>query len=117
MINNNSRILIEKYLELMKGALLHSLYEENFYIIRKSYGKNTIKKFTKNLIINFLNKNSLALIRFRKRDKMEILEGRSWPNFALTMIGKKRLDNIQYCAEEIIKNNIEGDFIEAGVWR
>lgn len=33
------------------------------------------------------------------------------------MIGKKRLDNIHYCAEQIIKNNIEGDFIEAGVWR
>jgi hypothetical protein len=33
------------------------------------------------------------------------------------MIGLKRLDNIQFCIENIIKNNIEGDLIETGVWR
>ena len=32
------------------------------------------------------------------------------------MIGRKRLNNIQYCFEECIKNNIEGDLIETGVW-
>jgi hypothetical protein len=36
---------------------------------------------------------------------------------AHTMIGLKRLDNIQYCVEEVIKNNIPGDLIETGVWR
>jgi len=33
------------------------------------------------------------------------------------MIGRQRLDNIQYCVEDILKNNIPGDFIETGVWR
>ncbi|RBW58194.1 macrocin O-methyltransferase [Tenacibaculum sp. E3R01] len=33
------------------------------------------------------------------------------------MIGLKRLENIQFCFNEIIKDNIPGDFIETGVWR
>ena len=33
------------------------------------------------------------------------------------MIGRKRLDNVQYCIEEIIKSGIPGDLIETGIWR
>jgi hypothetical protein len=33
------------------------------------------------------------------------------------MIGLKRLENIQTCIIEIIEQNIEGDFLEAGVWK
>jgi len=47
----------------------------------------------------------------------DIDEGKYWPARAHTMIGNKRLLNIQYCFEDIIKNNIEGDLIETGVWR
>jgi hypothetical protein len=45
------------------------------------------------------------------------IAGFDWPKEAETMIGLKRMNNIQYCIEEILKNNILGDFIEAGVWR
>lgn len=34
-----------------------------------------------------------------------------------TMIGLKRLDNIQFCVENVLKDNIQGDLIETGVWR
>ena len=43
--------------------------------------------------------------------------GLDWPENADTMIGLKRLENIEYCVGQIIKNNIAGDFIETGVWR
>lgn len=33
------------------------------------------------------------------------------------MIGLKRLDNLQYCIETVIRENIPGDLIETGVWR
>lgn len=35
----------------------------------------------------------------------------------ITMVSKERLDNLQYCIEQVLKNNVMGDFIEAGVWR
>jgi hypothetical protein len=44
-------------------------------------------------------------------------EGRIWPGYAHTMIGLKRLDNLQYCAETVIREGVPGDFIETGVWR
>jgi O-methyltransferase len=43
--------------------------------------------------------------------------GDFFPYRADTMIGMKRLDNLQFCVEDVLKNNIEGDFIETGVWR
>jgi O-methyltransferase len=47
-----------------------------------------------------------------------IVEGREWPpGCALTMIGRKRLDNVQDVIEKILAQSIPGDFIETGVWR
>ncbi len=43
--------------------------------------------------------------------------GFDWPTHAETMVGMKRLNNIQFCAKQIFKDNIPGDFIETGVWR
>lgn len=36
---------------------------------------------------------------------------------AETMIGLKRLDNIQYCVTDVLKRGIPGDLIETGAWR
>jgi hypothetical protein len=33
------------------------------------------------------------------------------------MIGLARLNNVQYCVEDVILNGVSGDLIEAGVWR
>lgn len=44
-------------------------------------------------------------------------EGRDWPATAHTMIGLKRLDNLQHCVETCLQQRIPGDLLEAGVWR
>jgi O-methyltransferase len=33
------------------------------------------------------------------------------------MIGHKRLDNLQHCIETVLREGVEGDLIETGVWR
>jgi O-methyltransferase len=33
------------------------------------------------------------------------------------MVGTKRLDNIRFCVESALEQDVPGDFIEAGVWR
>lgn len=43
--------------------------------------------------------------------------GKNWPKDADTMIGYKRLTNIEYCVKQIVTNHIPGDMIETGVWR
>ena len=45
------------------------------------------------------------------------INGYDWPANAVTMIGLNRLNNIEDCIHSIHKDNIEGDLIEAGVWR
>lgn len=53
----------------------------------------------------------------QKAKPAEVLEGKYWPGRAHTMIGRQRLDNIQWTLEEIIQDDIQGDLIETGVWR
>jgi O-methyltransferase len=43
--------------------------------------------------------------------------GASVPDDRLTMVGEGVLNNVQYCLEECVKNKVEGDFVETGVWR
>ena len=48
------------------------------------------------------------------------LDGRLYPPAhvqALSMIGMRRMDHLQFLLEEVIRLNIPGDFIETGVWR
>lgn len=43
--------------------------------------------------------------------------GLDWPSVAHSMIGYHRLKNIQQLSETVFRENIQGDFIETGVWR
>ena len=44
---------------------------------------------------------------------------RPWsaPRLAHSMLSLERLDNIQFCLESVLANEIPGDVIETGVWR
>jgi len=79
------------YLELMKKCLAGLIYEDD--------------------VIMTLD-DSTTRFNFSTRT-----EGRDWPKTAHTMIGLKRLNNIEFCATDVIQSGIEGDFIETGVWR
>ncbi len=43
--------------------------------------------------------------------------GRDVPSEALTMIGLRRMENIQFCVERALADDVRGDLIETGVWR
>lgn len=50
-------------------------------------------------------------------DQVTRLNGMYWPRIAHSMIGRLRMDNLQKCMTSVFEDNIEGDFIETGVWR
>lgn len=93
----------KKYLNFCKRVLTDTVYDEK---IREKFFKNP-KSITEKEW-NFVFKNKI---------EESSLNGNFWPERAHTMIGMKRLDNLQFCVEEVIKNKIKGDFIETGVWR
>ncbi len=43
--------------------------------------------------------------------------GRDCPSQAHSMIGLRRMDNIQFCFERVLADNVPGDLIETGVWK
>jgi O-methyltransferase len=43
--------------------------------------------------------------------------GQDWPEDAETMIGRRRLDNLEQCVRTVVEQGIPGDLIETGVWR
>jgi len=45
------------------------------------------------------------------------LAGETWPRHAHTMVGLKRLENVQQCVEQALAESVPGDLLEAGVWR
>jgi len=70
-----------------------------------------------------MNQN-IELLKIRLLQLMDITEedamfrrinGLDWNGY--TMIGLRRLDNLEMCINSVIKNNVTGAIVEAGVWR
>jgi O-methyltransferase len=40
-----------------------------------------------------------------------------WPREVETMIGLRRLDNVEHCVRSVLQRNVPGDLMETGVWR
>jgi hypothetical protein len=92
----NGVVVRHLYLDLLKRCLLNTIYEDSptpAYILGEQ------------------------LTQYSQYSADKRLAGQDWPSQAHTMIGLKRLDNIQALAEDVLNSGVEGDFIEAGVWR
>jgi O-methyltransferase len=50
-------------------------------------------------------------------DRQDRISGNDWPANGMTMVGLKRLTNVQECVRQVIADRIPGDLIETGVWR
>ncbi|MEU5863704.1 alpha/beta fold hydrolase [Nonomuraea sp. NPDC047529] len=50
-------------------------------------------------------------------DRVNRSAGLDWPSKAHTMVGLRRLDNVQECVERVLRDGVPGDLIETGVWR
>lgn len=86
------------YLDLLKRSLVNWLYHD----IERS---------------ELLRLGDYALVKRAPFDPERRRIGRDFSVQAHTLVGFERLDNIQYCVETVISEDIPGDFIETGVWR
>ncbi|MCO6008063.1 TylF/MycF family methyltransferase [Actinoallomurus purpureus] len=53
----------------------------------------------------------------KEYDELNRRLGVDWPSVAHTMIGMRRLENVESCMTTVLTDGIPGDFIETGVWR
>lgn len=66
----------------------------------------------------YLDLLQMLLLNIIYEDNEEgIIQGSVHPENALTMIGLRRMVNLKNLLIETIRNNIEGDILEAGCWR
>ena len=105
------------YLDLMKRCLTNTIYYEHECVSSAPWNIKVKRFFFQRLLAPLLRENNPEIMNRRHQDEDRRVSGKDWPPVAHTMIGLKRLDNIQYCVEQIIKNNVPGDLIETGVWR
>jgi hypothetical protein len=69
----------------------------------------------RDIYLDLIKRCLLDLIYLRPEPPEELPFG--WPAFAHTMIGAPRLNNVQFCVESVIADDVPGDLIETGVWR
>jgi O-methyltransferase len=105
------------YLNLLKKCLTRSLWPDRLAPFDPDEYGSPWKKKLKKIIASWLADRGIELYRQMPFDKEAREKGRDWPRNAETMIGLKRLDNLQFCIRTIIEDHISGDLIETGVWR
>lgn len=73
----------------------------------------------KRCLLNHIHGDHEVGLRWGKPITLEQRIGglHEWPSMAHTMVGLRRLENVQHCAETVLREQIPGDFLEAGVWR
>lgn len=98
------------YLELLKKSLLNSIYEDPII-------QETAVSPWKGKILRRLFGETAQVFKVERFDQEKRNSGLDWPAFAHTMIGNKRINNLQACLEAVIADQVAGDFIETGVWR
>jgi hypothetical protein len=108
----------ELYLDLMKRTLSFTLWQEPPSPIESAnYRRSPAKRFLITAVSKLLRSRELELVQHRELAAAERIDGKVWPGYAHTMIGLRRLDSLQSCIETVIKDRVEGDLIETGVWR
>ncbi len=121
----NKTELSTQYLELLKKSLVNELYLENELRLLYTFSAMLQDKpleYNAFLHIREAAPNLLNLLRQVKITGDTIVLGgekalRNVTELSHSMIGKKRLENIQYCMETVLSEGIQGDFIETGIWR
>jgi hypothetical protein len=106
------------YLDLLKKTLSFTLWPEPpIPVSLFAYMLAPWKRKVLRAIDRLLTKKNWILAQNRRFTDEERRLGRVWPGYADSMIGMKRLDNLQHCVETALHENVAGDLIETGVWR
>lgn len=126
-------MLSERYLDLVKSALVNELYIEleaqllmsvlcsvqnvvldlpDFWAVRKD--RDLLEQ-----LMTAKQGGETILLETQGATTRPHVDGnlRNYTEFSYTLVGRKRLDHLQQCVEDALDNGVPGDFLEAGVWR
>src|SRR5476651_1342833 len=106
------------YIELLKGVLTRYTCPDRFRPIHRSLVRkvNPVLAALYSPVYRLPDGFGMRLCKV-KFDAEARFTGEDWPPDAETMVGMKRLDNVQFCVEDVPARGVPGDFAETGVWR
>jgi hypothetical protein len=108
----------ELYLALIKKTLSFSLWEEPGVPIEVfNYQRPPTRRLAFAALSSLFGRLGLQILRKVEYTQDQRANGEVWPVYAHTMIGLRRLDNLQACIESVLDERVPGDLIETGVWR
>lgn len=108
----------DRYIALMKDTLSFSHWEEiGFPLETYAHERNGALNAVLGGTSAWLKPLGFKIVQSIPYSADERVQGKIWPSQAHTMIGRPRLDNLQYCVETVLKEGVPGDLIETGVWR
>jgi O-methyltransferase len=107
------------YLDLLKRTLTGAIAEDNDSILGgvRTSGSPQLRKRAADTVGRLIGRFGFELAYKKPYDPELRASGRDWPARADSMIGLRRMDNIQHCIETVIRDDVPGDLIETGVWR
>ncbi len=123
---NDEQASINAYVDLLKRVLTASVYDEGAWGIVETQRLElsslrhpllSVRHLLKNRLVKMLKKRSILLVNRDPLDASARGEGRNWPFLAYTMVGHRRLENVQMCVEDVLRRQVPGDLIETGAWR
>jgi O-methyltransferase len=108
----------ELYLDLLKKCLTRAIFDDPYQTIDPELGTWKRALHLAHLPLRrLLAIGGMELVRRVEPDEARRAEGHDHPAQALTMVGLRRLDNIHSCIRDVVRDGVEGDLIETGVWR
>jgi O-methyltransferase len=103
---------VELYLDLMKRNLTRYGFEDRYRLL----GEPELSSCPAS-VRELITESDLCLAKKVAFDPELRMVGRDWPAEAETMIGVRRLDNLQQCVATALGDGVPGDLMETGVWR
>lgn len=103
----------EQYLDLLKKSLLGwSQIGTTRWIIRNKGFAGILNK-----VLSFCGITRYQICKSYAITFENKLKGSELYPDSMTMIGLMRLNNLEVCIRDVVKNGVPGDLIETGVWR
>jgi hypothetical protein len=111
--------LAEAYIELLKRAVLG--VTAGPVTVYQPAPTMPGGRLTRRLLNRILASEQAIVARPMSVDLSRNEDGRlsvfDLPPWPLTMIGTRRLDNVEQCVRSVVEEGVPGDFIETGVWK
>ena len=91
----------ELYLDLLKKVLIdyHRIDKTEYQPL--NYRNSDANSSILTMLDNLVGKKSLSICRRINQTHETRLEGQDWPLYADSMVGLKRLENIEFCANQV----------------